>query len=193
MLELIRFLLETAGQIMPCRLVWSWQQGLVYFCGRYQYTTGPGIKLIIPFLMDVRTISIVPEICTTPLQTITLRPDKDGNAGKTLTYSASLTVVVIDADAAYNRVGHHTETLIELAGRVVSERLADADPDRFDPSYKKRANLIEEIRGAVNETAKPYGMEVTALGLNNFALGVRTIRLLLDKAVLTEGNHAAGV
>lgn len=188
MLELIRLLIDTAGQLLPFRIVPQWARGVYLFCGRHQFVCGPGLKLVFPGLCDVRIVPVVPEIETTSLQSITLRD------GRSLTYSVSITVVVTDANLAYNTVGHWSETVVELAARKASEILADAEPERFDPARGKRARLIEEIRTELNDAVKVYGLSVPALGLNNFALGVRTIRLLLDKAVMSEGNHfgAAG-
>ncbi len=180
MTELIRLIVDLAAAIVPLRIVWQWQTGLYYIGGRYQWTCGPGLKFLIPGLCDVKCVSMVPEIHTTPLQTITLRD------GRNLTYSASLTVVVHDANKAYNTLGHWDETVVEMAARVASEELADADTDRFDPTRGKRDRLIESIRSKIDAAVNVYGVSVTALGLNNFALGVRTLRLLLDKAVISD-------
>lgn len=177
MLELLRFALDVAGNLLPFRVVWQWQRGLVYLCGRYQYTTGPGLKLVVPYLSDVRCVSVVPEIYTTPLQTITLRD------GRALTYSASLTVTVVDPHLAFNTLGHWSETVVEMAARQLSVGLAAAEAERFDPTRGKRDRLVEELRKEIDAATRVHGLEVSAIGLNNFALGVRTVRVLLDKAI----------
>jgi regulator of protease activity HflC (stomatin/prohibitin superfamily) len=177
--EFLRVLLDILYALCPFRVVWQWQQGVYFFCGRSQGAVGPGLKLVFPGLCEVRTVSVVPEIYTTPLQTVTLR-DKS-----TLTYSASITVVVRNAERAYTTLGHYAETVVELAARVLSDELADADPERFDPARKKRERLLSEMREAVNRECAAYGLEVTALGLNNFVRGIRTIRLLTDRSVLS--------
>lgn len=183
MFELVRLILDAAGQLLPFRIVWQHQRGLFFLAGRYQWTTGPGLKLIVPYFCDVKCISVVPDVSTTPMQCVTLRD------GKHLTFSASITFRVTDPNLAYNTLGHWTETVVELASGIVSEGLADADPDRFDPARGKRDRLIEELRDDVDKAVTMYGLTVMALRLNNFALGVRTVRLLVDKAVLGEGNH----
>jgi len=180
--DLIRLLIDVAAAVCPVRVCWTWQRSLYFICGRYQWTGNPGIKFIIPGLCEVKTVSVVPEIYTTPLQTVTLRD------GTSLTYSASITVVVRDPAAAYNRLGHYTETVVELAARILSEGLADADPKRFDPARGMRDRLLSEQRDEINAACKEYGLEVTGLGLNNFVRGARTVRLLIDRAVLGEGK-----
>jgi regulator of protease activity HflC (stomatin/prohibitin superfamily) len=181
--SLAKLLMDVVTLLWPFHLVKTWEQGLYFVCGRYQWTCRPGLKLVIPWFCEVKCVSIVPEIETTPLQTVTLRD------GQTLTYSASLTIQVVDAERAYNRVGHWSETIIELSAGVVSACLADAEPRRIiDPSRSKRENLLDEIRDEINAVASAYGVEVRALRLNNFALGIPTLRLLMDKSVL-ETKH----
>ncbi len=180
---LLRLILDFMRELTPFRVVWTWQTGLYYVAGRYQWTCKPGLKLVIPWLCEVRCVSVVPEIETTPLQTVTLRD------GKTLTYSASLTLKVVDAAKAWNNVGHYSETAVELAAGVISSMLGEEDPVRIiDPSRSKRANMLDDIRGEINSLLVGYGLEVLALRLNNFALGVPTLRLLMDKSVL-EAKH----
>jgi hypothetical protein len=162
------------------RIVAEWEMGVYLVAGKYRGTVGPGLKLVFPGLCDVRCVPVVPEIYSTSLQSVTLRD------GSNLTYSASITVVVRDAAAAYCKIGHHAETVVELAARIVSEGLADADPERFDPARGKRDRLLNELREDINEVCNRYGLDVTCLGFNNFVRGVRTVRLLLDQAVLAD-------
>ena len=186
MFELVRLLLDTCGQLLPFRIVPQWCRANYYFCGRHQFQTGPGLKIILPYFCDVKCVPIVPEVGTTPLQSVTLRD------GRHLTFSASVTFKVTDANLAYNTLGHWTETVMELAAGILSDGLADAKPERFDPAHGKRDNLIEEMRKDIDAAVQVYGITIMAVRLNNFALGVKTVRLLVDKAVLGEGNHFSG-
>lgn len=181
MTELLRLVVDIIQPLWPVRLVMPWQKGLYFLCGRYCGEVNPGVWPILPYFGDVKCVSVVPEVYPLPLQTVTLRD------GSTLTYSVSITVVVRDAAKAYLKLGHYTETVGELAAAMVSEGLADADPARFDPARGKRDRLLDEIRQELNKEIGQYGVEATAVRLNNFAKGIRTLRLLLDKAVLTEG------
>lgn len=183
MAELLRQLLDLLKETNPFRVVQQWQVGLVTIAGRYWWTTGPGLKVVVPFLCDVHKVSVVPAAATTPLQTVTLRD------GRTLTFSVTITYAVADANLAFNHVERYQETVIELASGVVAEVLADADPERFDPARGKRGRLLEEVREELDAECRRFGLEVRRLRLTNFALGVRTVRLLLDRAVLSEGNH----
>jgi regulator of protease activity HflC (stomatin/prohibitin superfamily) len=181
--ELLRQILDLIRDLSPVRVVQQWQMGLYHVGGRYWRTVGPGVQLVIPYLCEVHKVSVVPAAATTPLQTVTLRD------GRTLTFSVTITYAVSDANRAFNHVERYQETVIELASGVVAEVLADADPERFDPARGNRSRLLEEVREELDAECQRFGLAVHRLRLTNFALGVRTIRLLLDRAVLSEGNH----
>jgi regulator of protease activity HflC (stomatin/prohibitin superfamily) len=177
-LDALLKLLEVGANLLPFRVVPAWCVGLYMVGGKCRGTVGPGVKLVVPGLCEVIKVPVVPEVYPTPLQTVTLRD------GTTLTFSASITVVVRDAAKAYLELGHYTETVQEIAAAVLAEGMSDADPDRFDAARGKRDRLMAELLGEVNAAIGGYGITATALRLNNFARGVRTIRLLLDRAVL---------
>ncbi|HET6576476.1 MAG TPA: SPFH domain-containing protein [Fimbriiglobus sp.] len=182
MSDLIRLLIEIWAAVWPFRLVRSWQQGVWFVCGRYWRTVGPGCWPVVPFFMELRPVEVVPSIWATPLQAITLR-DK-----RALTYSAMVTVRVEDPAAALNLVDEWPESTLELVSGQLSETLAEVDPEGFDdPSYKKRANLMERIREAADAETRKFGVRVEKVRFNNFAVGVRTVRLLIDRA--TTADH----
>lgn len=183
MAELLRLILDTLAHLSPLQLVEPWQRAVWLVAGRHWRTVGPGIYPLIPYLMEVRPIDVVPAIYTTPLQTVTLR-DK-----RTLTYSATFTVRVEDPAAAVCRVDYWPETTLELVSGLLAERLADVDPDRFDPARGKRDRLLEELRAEADAATALFGVRVQAIRFTNFALGIRALRLLTEPATLPHSSH----
>jgi regulator of protease activity HflC (stomatin/prohibitin superfamily) len=178
-MEFFKILIEKLEFFNPLKKVNQWETGLYYINGRFYWSLGPGLKFVVPWFCDLKTVSMVPEIETAPLQTVTLLD------GRTLTYSASLRLTVFNAALAFHAVGHYTETAVELSAGLISSMLAETDPKRLtDPSRKKRDNLLAEIRDEINTELKEFGLSVSTLRLNNFALDIPTLRLLGDKAVL---------
>jgi len=164
--------------LWPFRGVRQWQRGCYYVCGRYWRTVGPGEWPVIPYFMNVIAVDVVPSIISTPLQTITLR-DK-----RLAAFSATATLLVEDPRAALNDVDKYEETVAELVASVLAERIADADPERFDPAYGKRDRLLEELRVALDDATRVFGVRVLALRFTNFMTDVRTYRLLAERATL---------
>jgi regulator of protease activity HflC (stomatin/prohibitin superfamily) len=176
--ELVKLVVDLLTMLWPLRRVQPWENGVYIIFGKWVRVVGPGVKLVLPYFTEVHPVSVVPEVYTTPLQSITLRD------GRSLNFSASVTVVVRDAKAAYTRVGHWAETVVELAAAVLAAELADVEVDRLDPKRGKRDRVLSELQAAINDATAPFGLEVLSLRMSNFAIGLRTIRLMLDRAVL---------
>lgn len=174
MTDLLHLLVSIAGHICPVRIVHQWEVGLYMVCGKHRGTVGPGLKLVVPGLCDVVTISRVPRIEQTPRQSVTLRD------GRHLTFTASLTLQVEDAALAWLTVERWQETCVELAGGQLAELLAEADPERFDPARGKRSRLLDEFRDELDTLTAVYGVRVRAVRFQDFVLGARPLRLLLD-------------
>ena len=172
MSDLLRLVMDLLHQLTPCKVVMQWEAGLFYLMGRYQFSMKPGLKVIVPFLMDVRCVSVVPRNEKTPLNTVTLRDNR------TLTYQASLFFQVVDAAKAYNSVENWSETVVEIADGLLSELIAEADPERFEPDYKKRENLRKKLCEEIDEQCLKYGVKMLDLWFTQFVIGVRTYRLM---------------
>lgn len=175
-------LIDAIQYLWPFRAVEHWQRGVYYWLGKSFKVVGPGRWPVIPFFMDVREVNVVPSIFATPLQIVGLRD------GKTLTFSATVTVVVEDAEAALNNVERYEETTLELVSGVLGERLADVDPERFDPGYGKRSRLLEELRNEIDQQTRAWGVRITGVRFTNFAVGVKAYRFLTEWATLRTGN-----
>jgi len=172
MTEFLRLLGEWVTYLFPLRRVDQWEAGVCLVCGRFWRTVGPGVYLVVPWFMDVVSVNTVPGVYMTPLQTVTLR---DGSA---LTFSAAIEVQVEDAGRAHCQIEAYSETVTEQARGLLAERLADVDPARFDPARGKRDRLMTELLEELNHTTREYGVWVRRLWFPNWALGVKTYRLL---------------
>ena len=122
---------------------------------------------------------MVPAVITTPLCTITLTD------GATCTYSMSATLCVTDAQLALCSVDEYEETSQELITSIPAEALAEMDASRLAPDARGR--LLAALRTRVNTELRSYGMDVKALRFNNFALNLRTYRLLTDRGSTSDG------
>lgn len=168
--DFLRVILDSIQFLWPLDRVRQWERGGYYFCGRWWKEVGPGVYPVIPWFSSVLSISVVPAIVETPRQDITLQD------GKTLYFSASATVRVIDLNLAVNSIDNFTQTTQELIAAVLADRLARVRPDRLGP--ERRSALMRTLREAVTEEARLFGIEVSKLRFTNFVLNAKTIRLL---------------
>jgi regulator of protease activity HflC (stomatin/prohibitin superfamily) len=172
MAEFLRVLLDVIEFLWPLRIVWEWEGGGYYVCGRYWRKVGPGCWPVVPFFCDIKTVDMVPDIYSTGLQDITTK------GGDVLTFEASVTFIVTDAAEALNAVVRHEETTVESAGAVLADTLADVEEERLDPTRRK--GLIRTCMTRINEELTLYGTEVTALRFTTFVRKQRTYRLLMN-------------
>lgn len=175
MADFLHLILSVLGRVSPVKIVPQWCSGLYMVAGKHRGTVGPGLKLVVPGLCDVVEISLVPRIEQTPRQSVTLRD------GRHLTFTASLTLQVEDPAAAWLTVEKWQETCVELAAGQLAELLAEADPERFDPARGKRGRLLDEFRDELDGLTRAYGVRVRAVRFQDFVIGARPVRLLLDR------------
>jgi regulator of protease activity HflC (stomatin/prohibitin superfamily) len=178
MTEIARFLVELLTTLWPFRQVEQWERGVRFWCNRPVATVEPGIYLVVPYWGDVCAVSTVPAVITTPLCTITLTD------GATLSYSLSGEVEVTDPQAALCEIDSHEETSLELLTAIPAEALAEMDASRLAPDARGR--LLAALRTRVNTELRRYGINVRALRFTNFALNLRTYRLLTDRSGLPD-------
>jgi hypothetical protein len=180
--DLLRLLVDLFNAVWPFRVVNQWQKGAYYVCGRYCGWVGPGCYPFVPFFSDVVVVLAKPAIWPIPLLNVSLRD------GRVLAYSAMVTLQIEDMNLAMNEVAEWTESCVERVSGVLSQGLADAKPERFDPARGKRDNLIEELREAADRETREWGVRVISISFPNFVLNVRTHRVLMDRATFSESQ-----
>ena len=176
MAELLRILLELIDRLSPFHKVREWEQGCYYLAGCYLGTVGRGTWPVVPWLCDVLTVSMVPSIHKTSLQTITLRNKE------VLTFSATVRLRVDDANLAMNAVEHWPDATMELVSALLADQLADVDPDRVDPARGKRDRLLVELAEEADAETRKFGVRVESIHFPNFVRNVKTLRLLTEPA-----------
>lgn len=178
--DFLRVLLEIIQFLWPGRKVMTWEEGCLYILGKYKKKLGPGTYWIIPWFMEIKEFSVVPGIVTTTRQDITLLD------GSILHFAASLRVRVSDLALALNTIDSYQETTQELAMNLFADKLADMDAVRLQPENRRR--LASDLRRAIANEAKEFGVEVSGVTFTTFVHKPRVIRLLTGTEVLGQGS-----
>lgn len=170
MTDFLRLVVDVAAFLWPFRIVWQWEAGAYYVCGRYVCRVPPMVWPVVPFFFDVKTVNMVPDVFSTEEQTIEMQD------GGTLTFTASVRMRVTDPALALNNVVDHEENAVEDVAAVLAETLADMPPERLDPA--KRRGLLRKCELEVNKLLGEYGMEVERIRFTNFLRNIRAYRLI---------------
>ena len=170
--DFLRILLDSIQFLWPFRIVKQWERAGFYVFGRWWREIGPGLYPMIPWFTEILEVSIVEGIVGTGRQDITL------SDGTMLSFAATATVRVVDAKAALNSVDAFEETMQELLGSVLADKLAEVDVARL--TYEKRGRLFSDLRRWVADEALPYGIEVRKVRFTSFITNAKAHRLIVD-------------
>lgn len=171
--ELFSLIRDWIVFLWPLKIVKEWERGGVYELGHFIRIVGPGCWPIFPWFTEIIEVPIVPKPIATGRQDITLK------SGATLSFDAAATLRVVDVEKALNEIDdyHHSATV--LLASILAEKLADVEPERFEPS--KRGRLFSSLETWVQKEVEPFGIAITNLRFTSFVLNARTYRLLIDQ------------
>lgn len=180
--DFLRLILDSIQYLWPFRIIEQFERGVYHVFGKPirvpTWYGGPEctpgrLWIVIPFFTEIRTVVTVRDVIVTDVQTITC------SDGGTLTFSATVSIAVSDANLAYNAVRQYAETVREDVSAILAERLAEVDVDRFKP--EARGRLIGACRQSLGTQLAAYGVQVTSLRLNNFVRNIPVGRLFNDQ------------
>lgn len=173
--DLIGRLIDWIKELWPFRIVSQWEQAAYYVFGRYKKTVGPGVYPLVPFFMEIRSVSMVPDLVHTDRQDVTL---KDGTL---LMFMASARVCCVDVNLSENTVVDAEGQARALLASVLADKLADVDPARLKPEGRRR--LLSDLQRWVNEETKTFGIETRDVWFTSFVQNPKAFRLITDGSV----------
>jgi regulator of protease activity HflC (stomatin/prohibitin superfamily) len=146
---------------MAVRIVWQYEQGVVFRLGRLRGSRAPGLRLIIPFIDVMRKVSL--RIVTMPIQSqgIITRDNVSVDVSAVAYYKvvdAVKSVLAIEnVRAAINQIAQ--TTLRKVVGQhTLDQTLAETDTINLD------------IRKILDITTAEWGVEVTLVELKDIQL-----------------------
>jgi len=149
------------GLALSVRIVKQYEQGVLFRLGRVVGTRDPGLRLIIPFIDNLRRVSL--RIVTMPIQSqgIITRDNVSVDVSAVAYFrviDAVKSVVAIESvDAAIDQIAQ--TTLRKVVGQhTLDETLSETD----------RINL--DIREILDRTTTDWGVEVTLVELKDIQL-----------------------
>jgi regulator of protease activity HflC (stomatin/prohibitin superfamily) len=149
------------GLAFAVRLVWQYEEGVLFRLGRLHGSRAPGLRVIIPFVDQLRKVSL--RIVTMPIQSqgIITRDNVSVDVSAVAYYrvvNAARSVVAIEnVRAAINQIAQ--TTLRKVVGQhTLDQTLAETDTINLD------------IRKILDATTVDWGVEVTLVELKDIQL-----------------------
>ncbi len=161
------------GLVMALRLVWQYEQGVLFRLGRLRGTRAPGLRVIIPVIDQLRKVSL--RIVTMPIQSqgiITrdnVSVDVSAVAYFRVVDAVKSVVAIENVHAAINQIAQ--TTLRKVVGQhTLDQTLAETDTINLD------------IRKILDDTTASWGVEVTLVELKDIQLPETMKRAMAKQA-----------
>jgi len=149
------------GLLLAVRLVWQYEQGVLFRLGRFRGSRSPGLRLIIPVIDQLRKVSL--RIVTMPIQSqgiITrdnVSVDVSAVAYFRVVDAVKSVLAIENVHAAINQIAQ--TTLRKVVGQhTLDQTLAETDAINLD------------IRKILDATTADWGVEVTLVELKDIQL-----------------------
>ena len=170
--DFLHTLVEFIQFLWPLRIVHPWERALYMAFGKVRREVGPGIYFRFPWFTEVHEVSTTWESMYTGRNDITTKDQR------TLSFSASAMIRVVDVHKAVLVVHDASSTMAGLLSAVLAEKLAEVEPERFSP--ERRGRLNSSLAQWVETEAAEFGVEVKWIRFTSFVLNPKTIRLLTE-------------
>jgi len=146
---------------LAIRIVWQYEQGVLFRLGRFQGTRAPGLRVIIPFIDILRKVSL--RIVTMPIQSqgiITrdnVSVDVSAVAYFRVVDAVKSVLAIENVSSAINQIAQ--TTLRKVVGQhTLDQTLSETDAINLD------------IRKILDATTADWGVEVTLVELKDIQL-----------------------
>ncbi len=173
------FLLALVGAlflalVIPAiRIVWQYEQGLVFRFGRLRSNRGPGLQIILPYIdkmrkVDMRVITLIVE----PQEVIT-------RDNVTVQVDAVVYFRVINAEDAIIKVKDYTMATGQVALTTLRSVLGQSDLDEL-LAHRDRINKM--LREIIDQHTEPWGVEAGIVEVKDVLLPQQLQRAMARQA-----------
>ena len=168
-MSFIDFLLSIWREIIPARVVESWERAVRFRRGIPESAhVGPGLVWFWPFLDRVEIIPTKERFIDLPVQSITTAD------GVEVALSANVGYEIVDAVKAYTEVHDYEESLGRLAAGHLHRRIHEWQYAELVAGLGK---LEKSLEGTLTTRAKPWGIVIRDVGITDL-VRARAFRLL---------------
>ena len=133
------------------RLVHQWEKGLIEQFGRYQKTTDPGLRFIVPFVQNLHKVDMREQVVDVPPQEVITKDN---------------VVVTVDAVVYYQatdpvKLKYNVANFIIAATKLAQTNLRNVVGDmQLDDALTSRDTINAELRNILDEATDVWGTRV---------------------------------
>lgn len=173
--SIIEIILNNLMQLMPFRILLSFQLAVRWTMGEKPENLGPGFHWCLWFRHNIEIVSSAEEFFNLPTQSVALP------SGEMLCYSCNIGTKVVDAVHYYCDVQDFRESLEALAMTHLAKNVRKANT--FAEAVAGLDKLEASLRGRLETKLKRWGVEVTEVGFTDFVHVQTQVRLFGDPKI----------
>lgn len=155
------------------RIVWQYQEGVVFRLGRMLGTRGPGLNFMIPYIdrmvkmdMRIRTMDVPSQEMITS-DTVTVR------------VNAVVYFRVVDSQSAVVRVEQYVNATWQIAQTTLRSVVGGTD---LETILSRRDEVNERLKGIIDEQTEPWGIKVSVVEVKDVELPISMQRAMARQA-----------
>ena len=144
--------------VASIRIIQQYETGVVFQLGKYSRTLQPGLNLIIPFIEYSRTIDMRVSTNDIPKQQVITKDNVP------VAINGVVYFKVVDAQTAVIKVQNYLYAVSQYAQAALRDVVGGMT---FDELLAERQKIGDEIEQVIEKEAKNWGLEVTAIKLQD--------------------------
>jgi len=174
------------------RVINQYERGLVLTLGQYSYTLQPGLKIIIPYIQRVIKVDIRISTSDIPQQEVITRDNVPVGINAVVYFQ------VVKAEDAILKIQDYTYAVSQYAQTALRDVIGGVE---LDTLLTERQKLADEIKNIVDQETTGWGVDVTAIKIQDIELPADMKRVMAKQAesererraviIKAEGEYAA--
>lgn len=158
--SLVEAILSNLAQLLPWRIVHSYERGVLFRMGRDVAELMPGWHWFWPLFESIDIVNVAPETRNLPTQTVM---SKDG---KPVTFSANVCYRITNARQMFVAVQSFDEAMIAYA---MCHLAAEIGTRTFAGLRRDREQLETGLADSLSEKVAAWGAEIEWVGITDLA------------------------
>ncbi len=155
------------------RVINQYERGLVLTLGQYSYTLQPGLKIIIPYIQRVIKVDIRISTSDIPQQEVITRDNVPVGINAVVYFQ------VVKAEDAILKIQDYTYAVSQYAQTALRDVIGGVE---LDTLLTERQKLADEIKNIVDQETTGWGVDVTAIKIQDIELPADMKRSMAKQA-----------
>lgn len=155
----VQVVLDFLRQFWPFEIVYSYQQGVRFWCGHDRKKLAPGLYMFVPFFGKIEVMDVKTDVIRLQNQNLTTLD------GQPVSVSANVTYHIDDARKAFTNVQQIIDNLADECRTGLARGVRDYE---YDELLTAQGEMEEDVAQAIQEAAEEWGVTIHRVTLVDF-------------------------